>query len=269
MPSYLIIGASRGIGYQYLKHLSSEPSNKVVGIARNRAAVQSRVDTDKLPNVRTIQGDLTDAASLNAAAQEAAEYTGGAIDYLIINGAYLSEQTLFLKPTDYIGQEEFFLDELTSSMNTNAAGVLYAINAFLPYVRKSSIKKVVVISSGHADTELVGIADVTEAVPYAISKAAANILVAKYAAQFKDEGLIFLALSPGVVLTMAPSLDNLPPEVSAAYERMTKQFQKYEPSFKGPMTPEQSVAMQLKVIEGVTINDSGAFLSHLGTKRWL
>lgn len=274
--------------YQFLKHLSSEPSNKVIGVARNPAAVQSQVDTDGLPNVLIVKGDLTDAASLNAAAKEAAGYTDGAVDYLIVNGAYMSAQSMFLKPTDYIGQEKYFHDELTTSINTNTAGVLYAINAFLPYVRKSSIKKVVVISSGHADTEFIGIADVADAIPYAVSKAAANVIVAKYAAQFKDEGLIFLALSPGVVLTLAPSLDDrtfnipfrsrdvranseslVPPEAVAVFERMTKQFQKYEPSYNGPMTPAQSVEMQLKVIEGVTTKDSGAFLSHLGSKQWL
>jgi hypothetical protein len=61
----------------------------------------------------------------------------------------------------------------------------------------------------------------------------------------------------------------VPPEGKAAYEAMTKQFQKYEPNFKGPITPAQSVEMCLKVIDGLTLKDSGAFLSHLGSKRWL
>ena len=61
----------------------------------------------------------------------------------------------------------------------------------------------------------------------------------------------------------------VPPEARAGYDWMTNQFQKYEPNFKGPIGPEESIEKCLKVIEGVTIKDSGEFLSHLGNKRWL
>jgi hypothetical protein len=50
---------------------------------------------------------------------------------------------------------------------------------------------------------------------------------------------------------------------------LTQAFRSYEPEFKGPITPEQSVKAQLKVIKNVSIKDTGAFLSHLGNKRWL
>lgn len=36
-----------------------------------------------------------------------------------------------------------------------------------------------------------------------MSKAAMNLAVAKYAAQYKDEGLVFLSISPGLVKTKA------------------------------------------------------------------
>ncbi|KAF2470636.1 NAD(P)-binding protein [Lindgomyces ingoldianus] len=254
MPSYVIIGASRGIGYQYLQTLSRNPSNIIIGTARTPSSVQAKVTADALPNVHILQGDLTDAASLSAAATKAAEITGGAVDYLIINGAYLSESTVFLAPTDFIGKEKYFQDEFTTSMNTNVAGALYAINTFLPLVKKSSIKKVTVISSGMGDLDLIVESEVAESVPYAISKAAVNILVAKYAVELKDKGVVFLALSPGVVQTSALNADS--------------KF-KYAPHFEGPISPETSVDLQLKVIEGMTLKDSGAFLSHLGTKKWL
>jgi NAD(P)-dependent dehydrogenase (short-subunit alcohol dehydrogenase family) len=86
-------------------------------------------------------------------------------------------------------------------MATNVAGVLFSINAFLPLIKKSKIKKVVVISSGLADTELFEPAGMTSAVTYAISKSAANLLIVKYAVEFKDDGIKFLALSPGLVMT--------------------------------------------------------------------
>lgn len=52
-------------------------------------------------------------------------------------------------------------------------------------------------------------------------------------------------------------------------EQIVKQHQKYEPGFKGPEAPEHSVNLQLEVIKNATLQDSGKFLSHTGTGRWL
>lgn len=43
----------------------------------------------------------------------------------------------------------------------------------------------------------------TFAPSYSISKAGLNMAVAKFAAAYKDEGIIFLNVSPGLVKTMA------------------------------------------------------------------
>jgi hypothetical protein len=41
------------------------------------------------------------------------------------------------------------------------------------------------------------------------------------------------------------------------------------PEFQGPVTPAESIAAQKKVIEDITLEKSGFFLSHKGTKEWL
>lgn len=86
-------------------------------------------------------------------------------------------------------------------MLTNAIGPLYAINAFLPLIRAGEAKKIVVISTGMADTELVLRANVAGAVPYSVSKAAVNLIVSKVAVELRPEGISVLALSPGLVDT--------------------------------------------------------------------
>ncbi|KAF2792457.1 NAD(P)-binding protein [Melanomma pulvis-pyrius CBS 109.77] len=269
MPSYVIVGASRGIGYQYLKTLSKDPSNKIIAVARNVDATQSQVTSDNLANVHVVQGDLTDAESLKAAAKQASEITGGAVDHLVVNGAYLSHGTAFMKPSDYVGKEQYFLEEFNASMTANVAGVMFAINAFIPYVLKSSIKKVIVISSGHAAVDFMAVAGVAEAIPYAISKTAVNMLVAKFAIEYKKDGIVFLAMCPGVVLTQAESLDQLPPPAREIYDKMTEQFQKVDPRFKGPMSPKDSVEEQLNLIGRISMKESGSFLTRKGTKEWL
>lgn len=48
-----------------------------------------------------------------------------------------------------------------------------------------------------------------------------------------------------------------------------QKFAAYYPDFKGPITAAESVAAQKKVIESITLEQTGSFLSHKGTKEWL
>jgi hypothetical protein len=41
------------------------------------------------------------------------------------------------------------------------------------------------------------------------------------------------------------------------------------PDFTGPITTSESVIMQRKVIDNLTIENTGAFLSHHGNKSWV
>lgn len=71
----------------------------------------------------------------------------------------------------------------------------------MPLVLKGDKKKVITLTTGFADAELTSQFNVSEAGPYSISKAAVNMLVAKYSAQYAKDGVLFLAISPGVVET--------------------------------------------------------------------
>jgi hypothetical protein len=42
-----------------------------------------------------------------------------------------------------------------------------------------------------------------------------------------------------------------------------------KPDWKGPMMPAESVLLQEQVIDNVTIEQSGSFLSHFGNKEWI
>jgi hypothetical protein len=50
---------------------------------------------------------------------------------------------------------------------------------------------------------------------------------------------------------------------------VARQARKYEPRVKGWERPGDSVDLQLNVIQNATLEDSGRFLSHTGTGRWL
>ncbi|OCH92055.1 NAD(P)-binding protein [Obba rivulosa] len=269
MPSYLITGASRGIGLEFTRQLSSKVDNQVFALVRNKGTASELVElSSHAPNVRILQADIVDYKALKTAAAEVANVTGGTLDYLINNAAYIDRERQGLTLDGYPeGQEALLEDDIHKSIQVNVIGVIHTINAFLPLVRKSSIKKVITISSGVADPGYTLASGFATAAPYSISKAALNLAIVKYAAKYQEEGIVFLSISPGVVNTAQKPPT---PEEVEGFKKMVATFKKAAPHWDGrPLTPEQSVKMVLDVVNSVTIKDSGAFVSHFGNKQWL
>jgi len=159
------------------------------------------VATDGLKNVHIVQGDLDSHESLNAAAKKTAELTGGAVDVLIVNGAYFALDVNFSNAGGFVGKEAVVDKEMTQIMHTNVTGTIFAFNAFMPLVLKSKIKKVIGISSGACIPDIILKCETEEGILYAASKAAMNVVVSKYAVQYKKDDVKFLSLSPGFVDT--------------------------------------------------------------------
>ena len=131
--------------------------------------------------------------------------------------------------------------------------------------------------------------------PYCITKAALNQAISKYAVGLRDEGFIFLAISPGLVntsekprecsaLTHSVNCQGLivdvyvifvsfslaTPEELKFFEDTFPKFKKLVPEWDGnPITPETSVRLMLGIIDKVTVKDTGAFVSHWGNQQWL
>jgi NAD(P)-dependent dehydrogenase (short-subunit alcohol dehydrogenase family) len=82
---------------------------------------------------------------------------------------------------------------------TNVVGNIHLFKCFLPLVMRGKVKKVIAISSGHADLDFINDLEVENSALYAASKAAMNVIVAKFNAQYKKDGVLFVSLSPGVV----------------------------------------------------------------------
>jgi NAD(P)-dependent dehydrogenase (short-subunit alcohol dehydrogenase family) len=182
--------------------------NTVIATARNVFDLKRSVETDKIPNTRVVYADLTSADSLKDAANATSSIVNGQIDHLIINGAYLSTSTSGKNPTAFVDRPELFLEELRKSIDANVAGPLFAINAFLHLLRAGKEKRVTYISTGVAGVPETLDVRIPNSVPYASSKAAGNLLIAKFAAELQDEGFIFLSIAPGGVATDAMNLSS-------------------------------------------------------------
>ena len=201
MPTHVVVGASRGIGYAFLETLSKDPNNKVIGLVRTVEPTQKKVDADGLKNVTILHADLTKYTSLLEAAKKVSSISES-VDFLWNNGAYLSELMVTKFLTDFdLSEHDKMVEDMQHSFTTNVVGVINAINAFLPLVKKSSIKKVITISTGMADNDLVSKYGIWESASYSSSKAALNNIICKYDAKFRPEGVLFLSLSPGMVDT--------------------------------------------------------------------
>lgn len=267
MASYLVTGASRGLGYGWITHLAAQSSNTVFALVRNKPATEARLAKDGVKNVTVLTGDVTDFPALQKAAAEVAKITGGGLGYLIHNAAYVSGKSGFQTLID--GTQDALVEDLNESFQANVVGTVNVVNAFLPLIRKGQVKKVIVTSTGMADLDLINRFDIAIAAPYAVTKGASNVLVAKYhAALGKKEGILFFSMSPGLVDTREGK--PMTEEEIQGTQAMGAQFADYAPHFKGPISIEESVRMQLGVIEKATVDTfGGSFVSHFGNRQWL
>lgn len=100
------------------------------------------------------------------------------------------------------GQEPERLEQdILEMFKVNALGNVHLFNLFMPLILKGRAKKIVAISSGFASLELCAKYNVYNAAPYTISKAALNMLVAEFSAQYAKDGVLIMTISPGVVDT--------------------------------------------------------------------
>lgn len=88
-------------------------------------------------------------------------------------------------------------------LNVNFFQAVHTINALLPLVENGQQKKIIYISSGIGDIPTTRATELLGLVGYAISKAAGNIVIAKFGAELKAKGISTLSLSPGWVETDA------------------------------------------------------------------
>jgi len=250
MPSYLITGASKGLGLEFTKQLVADPANFVLATARNpnaSAGLQELVASTPKDRLVTFALDIGSEDAIKAGAAEAAKYLPNGLDYLINNaGGVLKEQHL-LQTVDY----DIFHKELW--LNTLAP--LATVRAFHPLLCQGKEKKVLFLTSGlasitHADHSP-GLA-----APYSVTKAALNMGVRKYSAELKDDGIILKLVHPGWIATdLGHSLDEW-----------------VETNLKGALKPiavEVGVAGTLKELHAATIDKTASYTDYTGkTLPW-
>ncbi|KAL8898084.1 MAG: hypothetical protein Q9207_006878 [Kuettlingeria erythrocarpa] len=272
MSVYVITGVSKGIGFEFVKQISEDPKNLVVGLVRDKTATEKKVAAElgERSNIHILRADLTSYATLKQAAADTAEIVGErGVDYLIANGAFLSHFDAY-DPIGALGDKVEELEDVSLKFfQTNVTGNIHLFNLFLPLVMKGKVKKVIAITSGHADLDLINDLEIENCALYSASKAALNVIVAKFNAQYKKDGVLFLSMSPGVV--EVGHFDSVTPEQIQGLTGFMGKLATYAPHFKGATPVDEAIPVIRSTWEKASIDGGygGAFVSHFGNKQWV
>jgi NAD(P)-dependent dehydrogenase (short-subunit alcohol dehydrogenase family) len=205
-PVALVTGANQGIGLQIAKDLAAHDFSVLVG-SRNFA---NGVVAAKAvgPDAHTLQLDVTDQASITAAA-ERVRNEFGRLDVLVQNAAISNTNKLPGQSVEEYAKttrpSNVSLDEMRAVWNTNVFGVLAVYQAMLPLLRRTPGARIVNVSSGVGSLTT----NSDPAFPYRsifgpvypASKTALNALTVAMAIELEPEGIRVNAVSPGFTKT--------------------------------------------------------------------
>ncbi len=178
MSTVLVIGASRGIGLEFVRQYR-EAGDRVIATARDDAGLQRLKDL----GAEALRIDVAQPASVSGLAWQ---LDGEKIDVALYVAGVYPDGDAGSPPT-----REVF----DHAMHTNVLGAMQAIPQVAPLVAAAA-GRFVFITSGMAH---IGSVSDSEAWVYRASKAALNMAVAS--AQHDYPGAILLAMSPGWVKT--------------------------------------------------------------------
>ncbi|KAM6409123.1 C-signal-like [Rhynochetos jubatus] len=247
--SVLVTGANRGIGLEFIRQFLGLPNPPQWVFAGCRDPKGQRAQelqnlASRHPNLVIIPLEVTDPASIKAAAARVGEQLGGSGLNLLINNAGIAKVNSLDTET---------LENMTQIYTTNTIGPLLLSQAFLPLLKKAaqgspgsglSCSKAAIInmSSSAGSIEDVYLWDYGQVVSYRCSKAALNMLTKCQSLGYREHGILCTALHPGWVQT-----------------DMTRSG-----SQKAPLTLDASIQGMLKVLSSLSEKETGTFLDWEG-----
>lgn len=203
--SVLITGCNRGIGLGMLKHLAenSDPKNTQLFSCSRR----SSPELDKLgerENVHLLTMDVTDDASVKAAVEKVTEILGGKGLALLINNAAIATTNVF---TPILEIEP---EEMNRLYNVNVTSLHRVTRAFYPLLKLNAHNEgelpmcaargmIMNFSSITASVELAPPFGQVMVYSYCLTKCAVNMQTKLMAHQFKEDGIMCIAVHPGWV----------------------------------------------------------------------
>ena len=225
----VITGANRGLGLELARVHADRGDDVWAGCRRPGDAAELSALTDHV-----LPLDVASEASI----EQFGAAVGDAPLDVLYNNAGIDARVLGIPDGErdvlQLGAEEF-LDEI----RVNALGPMLLVRALLGPLRRAERPRIVNVSSMVGSMEVA--ADVGRDVGYVTSKAALNMITVKLAGRLRDDGVIAVALHPGVLLTALATP-------------------------RGPHEdPGLAAGEIVALVDGLTPADSGRFVSRDGT----
>ena len=236
MRRFLVTGASRGIGLELVRQLVERGDRVFAGYRdASTAGRLLKLAADKHNRLTAVPLDVTDAASIDSAHDEVARNVD-ALDVLVNNAGVGSDSRDFddVPATRDFGHLE--AGPMLRLIHTNSVAPIIVAQRFMGLLGRGTDPKVVSISSIVGS---IAIKDYGGDHAYSASKSALNMFMRSLSADLRGEGIIVTVLHPGWVRT-----DMGGPQ--------------------GPVSIEESVEGLLKVIDGLTMDQTGGFLDYRG-----
>ena len=227
-PTILITGSNRGIGLEFVRQLSLRDW-RIIATAR---APQDATDLNTLahtdPDILIETLDVTDDAEIQALKTK---YQAQPIDILLLNAA--------IGPTGISSFAKLDMDRGARYFAVNAIGPMKVAQAFYKNVQASQIKQIYAMSSDSGS--FVAGSQRSILWHYKASKAALNMYFHTLAFEAPKRGVTVIMLHPGFVASN-PRTARLP----------------------GAIPTADSVSQMLTVMDTITPQDNGSFVSYLG-----
>lgn len=176
---------------------------------------------------RTVRFDVCDENAVEATAKSFA----GPIDVLV-NNAGISG------PRDHAHISDVDIGGFSETLDVNVLGPLRVLRAFLPHLKQSSGAKVVTISSQLGSMAYPG----SDHMPYRTSKAALNKMMQCVGDDLRRMGIASVVAHPGWVRT----------DMGGDH---------------APLSPEESALGLVRMIDDLTLENSGRFVDWDGKER--
>jgi NAD(P)-dependent dehydrogenase (short-subunit alcohol dehydrogenase family) len=216
----VITGANRGLGLELARRYAERGDEVWGGCRRPEEAAELSEVTDHV-----VELDLASDASIDSFADRFGE---APLDVLI-NNAGVDARALGV-PDEERDVLQLSADDLLGEFRVNALGPMLLTRALLDPLRKADGARIVNVSSTVGSMEVA--ATVGRDIGYVVSKAALNMITVKLAGRLRDDGIIAVALHPGLLRTaLGTPRGDLQDPAPAAAEIVT---------FIDSLTPEQS-----------------------------
>ncbi|MES2679996.1 MAG: SDR family oxidoreductase [Bacteroidota bacterium] len=183
----VITGASKGIGFELVKQLASDPKNLVIAVSRNISSLTKLVKEKNTHSVLPLKADITNSLQRKKIYQ-VIHSLNLPLDVLINNAGEIVN-----KPFEKISEKE-----IKSVYNTNVFAPFALIQSLLPLFNKKVRSHIVNISSMggvQGSSKFAGLS------AYSSSKSALGGLTECLAEELKDKNIFVNALAIGAVQT--------------------------------------------------------------------